>query len=36
MYGEQMMKVKAKQSAPYTEKLMFTPKTNTGDPDKTP
>jgi hypothetical protein len=33
MYGEQIMKMKAKQPAPYTEKLMFTPMTGTGDPD---
>jgi hypothetical protein len=33
MYGEQIMKMKAKQPAPYTQKLMFTPMTGTGDPD---
>lgn len=33
MYGEQIMKMKAKQPAPYTEKLMFTPMMGTGDPD---
>ncbi len=34
MYGEQIMKMKAKQLAPYTEKLMFPPMTGTGDPDR--
>ncbi len=34
MYGEQIMKMKAGQSAPYTEKLMFTPPARgTRDPD---
>ncbi len=33
MYGEQIMKMKAKQPAPYTEKLMFAPMMGTGDPD---
>ncbi|MEP6835072.1 MAG: hypothetical protein ABJB74_16920 [Gemmatimonas sp.] len=34
MYGEQIMKMKAMQSAPYTEKLMFGMMSNTGDMDK--
>ncbi|MBC8086309.1 MAG: hypothetical protein H7Z40_03530 [Phycisphaerae bacterium] len=34
MYGEQIMKMKAMQSAPYTEKLMFGMMNNTGDKDK--
>jgi len=33
MYGEQITAMKAKQPAPYTEKLLFSPMTNTGDPD---
>ncbi len=34
MYGEQIMKMKAGQSAPYTERLMFTPAAGgTADPD---
>ena len=34
MYGEQIMKMKAGQSAPYTERLMFTPASgSTSDPD---
>ena len=34
MYGDQIMKMKAMQSAPYTEKLMFGMMSNTSDPDK--
>lgn len=34
MYGDQIMKMKAKQPAPYTEKLMFAPMMGTGDPDR--
>ena len=34
MYGEQIMKMKAGESAPYTERLMFMPASgNTNDPD---
>ena len=33
MYGDQIMKLKAMQSAPYTEKLMFGMMSNTNDPD---
>ena len=35
MYGEQIMAMKASMSAPYTEKLMFSAKRNTSDPDQT-
>ncbi len=34
MYGEQIMAMKAGMSAPYTEKLMFSPKRNTSDADQ--
>ncbi|MDQ3208819.1 MAG: hypothetical protein M3Q37_09465 [Gemmatimonadota bacterium] len=34
MYGEQVMAMKAKQRAPYTEKLLFQPASGTGDPDR--
>ena len=34
MYGEQIMAMKAGRPAPYTERLMFTPPTNAGDPDQ--
>jgi len=34
MYGEQIMKMKAMQPAPYTEKLMFSAMMKTNDPDK--
>ncbi|MGQ0765413.1 MAG: hypothetical protein ACT4OZ_07075 [Gemmatimonadota bacterium] len=34
MYGEQIMAMKAMKSAPYTEKLLFDVRGNTGDPDK--
>ncbi|MEO7522255.1 MAG: hypothetical protein ABIW79_10600 [Gemmatimonas sp.] len=35
MYGEQIMAMKAMKSAPYTERLMFTPMMGgTGDPDQ--
>ncbi|MGI8498033.1 MAG: hypothetical protein ACR2OG_10695 [Gemmatimonadaceae bacterium] len=33
MYGEQIMAMKAMKSAPYTEKLLFSPMMGTGDPD---
>ena len=33
-YGEQIMLMKAGKSAPYTEKLMFSPRGATGDPDQ--
>ncbi len=34
MYGAQIMAMKAKQPAPYTERLMFGMMTNTNDPDR--
>ena len=34
MYGEQIMAMKAKQPAPYTERLMFGAMANTADPDQ--
>ena len=34
MYGEQIMAMKANRSAPYTEKLMFSARPNTSDPDQ--
>ncbi len=34
MYGEQIMAMKAKQPAPYTERLMFGMMSNTNDPDR--
>ncbi len=33
MYGEQIIAMKAKQPAPYTEKLLFSPMSATEDPD---
>ena len=33
-YGEQIMAMKAGRPAPYTERLMFTPPANAGDPDQ--
>ncbi|MFN2632659.1 MAG: hypothetical protein ABR610_04505 [Thermoanaerobaculia bacterium] len=33
MYGDQIAAMKAKQPAPYTEKLLFQPMSETGDPD---
>ncbi len=33
MYGEQIMAMKAKRPAPYTEKLLFQVPSGTGDPD---
>lgn len=34
MYGEQIVAMKAKRPAPYTEKLVFQPASDTADPDK--
>lgn len=34
MYGEQIMAMKAMKPAPYTERLLFAPMTDTGDPDR--
>jgi len=34
MYGEQIMAMMAMKPAPYTEKLLFAPMTNTNDPDR--
>ncbi len=34
MYGAQITAMKAKQPAPYTERLMFPPMSNTNDPDR--
>jgi len=34
MYGEQATAMKAKQPAPYTERLMFSPMSNTNDADR--
>lgn len=34
MYGEQIMAMKAKRPAPYTEKLLFQSGNSTGDPDR--
>jgi hypothetical protein len=33
-YGEQITAMKAGRPAPYTERLVFTPPTNAGDPDQ--
>lgn len=34
MYGDQIMAMKAKRPAPYTERLMFTPMPKAADPDQ--